>query len=264
MIQKSPTSKLVIHVLNLERSPARWKFVEQQLDRHGLTPIKVVAVDGKLLTDEEINNHYDNLENRHKYFWPLKRSEIGCFLSHRKSMLKFINDGKAECLLLVEDDIQVEQKFSDHIDQWVNLLRGKEPVCLKLFTKRSISGKVVAKIAGVNVIRPNRVPLGCVAQLLNRAAAQRFLDKSERFSVPIDVLYQQWWKHKVDILCTESSLFVEVSHLLGGTNIGGSDDLSAIQKIKRELGRSWFRLKLSTTSRVLRLFKKNKASKPCT
>ena len=139
MIQEPPTAKLVIHVLNLERSPARWKFVEQQLDQHGLTPVKVVAVDGKLLTDEEINNHYDDLENRHKYFWPLKRSEIGCFLSHRKSMLNFINDGKAECLLLVEDDIQVEQKFSDHIDQWVNLLRGKEPVCLKLFTKRSIS-----------------------------------------------------------------------------------------------------------------------------
>lgn len=263
MHKQHTRSQLVIHVLNLERSPERWTFVEEQLDEHGLNPIKIIATDGKLLSDEEINAHYDKLENKREYFWPLKSSEIGCFLSHRKSMQRFIADENAEYLLLVEDDVQVDTIFSTHIDQWISLLRGRDPICLKLFTKRSISGKTVATIAGVNVIRPNRVPLGCVAQLLNRSAARDLLEESERFSVPIDVLYQQWWKHKVDVLCTEYSLFVEVSHQLGGTNIGGSGGLSNVQKIQRELGRSWFRLKLSIVSRTLRLFTKNKGDEPC-
>jgi GR25 family glycosyltransferase involved in LPS biosynthesis len=263
MHKQHTTSQLVTHVLNLERSPERWAFVAGELDEHGLNPIKIVATDGNVLTDAEINAHYDKLENKREYFWPLKRSEIGCFLSHRKSMQRFIEDECAEYLLLVEDDVQVETIFSTHIDQWISLLRGKDPLCLKLFTKRSISGKTVATIAGVNVIRPSRVPLGCVAQLLNRSAARSLLEESERFSVPIDVLYQQWWKHKVDVLCTESSLFVEVSHQLGGTNIGGSEGLCTTQKIKRELGRSWFRLKLSIISRALRLLTKDKGDKPC-
>lgn len=246
-------AKLTTHIINLKRSPQRWDFVSTHLSSHGINAIRIEAVDGKELVESEISKKYSATYNKSNYFWPLKPSEIGCYMSHRQSMQTFVDNAEADYLLLLEDDTETDHRFSDHIESWLNIVNKPYPVSLKLFTKRSINGPVVAAIAGINIIRPHRIPLGCPAQLLNKPAARKLLEFSTPFYRPIDVDYQLWWKHGVDVLCTESSLFKEVSQQLGGTNIGGSGDLSMWDKIKRELGRSWFRIKLSVFSYLHRL-----------
>ena len=252
----SVTTKLTTHVLNLKRSPRRWDFVSTHLAKHHINATRIEAVDGKELTPSEIAKNYSATYNKSRYFWPLKPSEIGCYMSHRASMQAFVDDTEADYLLLLEDDIETDQRFSEHIEHWLSLVDKPRPTSLKLFTKRPIRGRIVETVAGVNIIRPNRVPLGCVAQLLNKAAARKLLEFSNPFYMPIDVDYQMWWQHGVDVLCTQSSLFKEVSPQLGGTNIGGSGNLGVWDKLKRELGRSWFRTKLNVLSYLYRLANK--------
>ena len=246
-------TKLTTHVINLKRSTQRWDFVAKHLGSHNIQAIRIEAVDGKELVGTDISKNYSSTSNKSKYFWPLKPSEIGCYMSHRRSMRAFVDNTEADYLLLLEDDTETDHRFSDHIEDWLNLVNKPYPISLKLFTKRPINGPIVAAIAGMNIIRPHRIPLGCVAQLLNKPAARKLLEFSTPFYRPIDVDYQLWWEHGVDVLCTQSSLFKEVSQQLGGTNIGGSGDLSMWAKTKRELGRSWFRTKLSIASHLHRL-----------
>jgi glycosyl transferase family 25 len=251
------SNKLTTHVLNLKRSPERWSFISAHLAEHGIHVTRLEAVDGKELIEKEIAAHYDADSNRSEYFWPLKPSEIGCYMSHRLSMQTFVSTPGADYLLLLEDDIEASELFTKHIDNWLSIVNTTDPTSLKLFTKRPIQGTTVATVQGVKIVRPNRVPLGCVAQLLNKPAAQKLLEFSNPFYRPIDVDYQLWWEHGVDVLCTEISLFQEVSHKLGGTNIGGSGNLSKWDKTKRELVRSWFRTKLSISSHLRRLVTKS-------
>ena len=250
------SSKLTTHVLNLKRSPQRWDFISAHLADHNIHATRFEAVDGKELKEKEIITHYDATNNRTKYFWPLQPSEIGCYMSHRLSMEAFLNDPESEYLLLLEDDIEANELFSKHIEDWLSIVNKAYPISLKLFTKRPIQGLTVTTVQGVKIIRPNRIPLGCVAQLLNKAAAQKLLEFSNPFYRPIDVDYQLWWEHGVDVLCTKTSLFKEVSEKLGGTTIDDSGDLSKWDKAKRELGRSSFRVKLSASSHLRRLINK--------
>ena len=251
-------SKLITHVLNLKRSPHRWEFMTAHLADHNIHATRFEAVDGNKLTEKEIVFSYDVTNNRTKYFWPLHPSEIGCYMSHRLSMQAFLNDSESDYLLLLEDDVEANELFSKHVEEWLSIVNKSNPTLLKLFTKRRIRGPKVTTVQGITVVRPNRIPLGCVAQLLNKAAAQKMLEFSGPFFRPIDVDYQLWWQHGIDVLCTKTSLFNEVSQKLGGSTIGGVSDLGMWGKAKRELGRSHFRVKLSVLSHLYRLINKLK------
>ena len=173
--------KLTTHIINLKRSPQRWNFISEHLSNHCINVIRIEAVDGKELVESEILKNYSVALNKSKYFWPLKSSEISCYMSHRQSMQTFVDNAEADYLLLLEDDTETDHRFSDHLEDWLRLVNRPYPVSLKLFTKRPINGPIVAAVAGINIIRPHRIPLGCVAQLLNKPAAQKLLEFSTPF-----------------------------------------------------------------------------------
>jgi GR25 family glycosyltransferase involved in LPS biosynthesis len=119
---------------------------------------------------------------------------------------------------------------------------------LKLFKRRGISGELVGRCEHTDIIRPRLVPLGTQAQIVNRSAAQALLMAFDKFSMPIDVAYQHWWQHGVKVLVATPNQLNEISQIVGGTNIGGTQNMSLRMKVRRELGRSWFRLKLKIVS----------------
>jgi GR25 family glycosyltransferase involved in LPS biosynthesis len=90
--------------------------------------------------------------------------------------------------------------------------------------------------------------LGTQGQIINRAAAANLLVAFEKFSMPVDVAYQHWWQHGVKVLVATPNQLNEISQIVGGTNIGGTQNMSLRMKVRRELGRSWFRLKLKIVS----------------
>lgn len=237
-----------VYVINMAQSTQRWAYMQGYLRDKGLDPTRIDAVDGRQLAKKELFLHYDENANERDYFLPLKPAEIGCFLSHKKAMKTFISESDKPYLLLLEDDIEFCVDIALAAPSWLEVLERPSPTMLKLYTKRNVSGSRIMEDCLGQIIRPYMVPLGTPAQVLNRAAAIRLLLLCERFSMPVDVAYQYWWNHGVTVLANNPSQVKEVSHHLDGTSIGGSYGLTPRQKLKRELGRSWFRLKLNICS----------------
>ncbi len=236
------------YVINMAQSTQRWAYMQGYLREKGLEPTRIDAIDGRVLSATEQLRHYDEKTNKKDYFLPLKAAEVGCFLSHKKAMETFLEQSSKPYLLLLEDDIEFCVDISSAVPGWVEVLSSPSPTMLKLYTKRSVSGGVVTTGSYGQIVRPHLVPLGTPAQVLNRAAVKKLLLLCERFSMPVDVAYQYWWQHGVCILTTSPGQVREVSQSLDGSSIGGSQGLTQWQKVVRELGRSWFRIKLLVSS----------------
>ena len=100
-----------------------------------------------------------------------------------------------------------------------------------------------------NSVRARLVPLGTQAAVINRAAAKQLLATWQQFGMPVDVAYQHWWQHGVEVQVTVPNHINEISEEVGGSNISNKQPLPFSYKLKRELKRSWYRLLLSLKSR---------------
>ena len=245
-----------LYVINLDRSQERWHRINAHLNDFGLISRRISAVDAKSLPLEVLHQHYDSKINQSDFFIALKPVEIACFLSHRKALDVFINNSEKLFAIILEDDVEFVTNPKVYQEQWVDILNVNSPVMLKLFRRRPISGKNVWKSArGKNqisyldkVVHAKLVPLGTQGQVVNRAAAVKLLAAFDQFSMPVDVAYQHWWQHGVKVLVATPNQLNEISQIVGGTTIGGSQDMLFQLKVKRELRRFWFRFKLKIKS----------------
>ena len=254
--QSSLNKNFELYVINLDRSKERWAKINDHLTRYGLLAQRISAVDAQALPFEALQKHYNSEMNRSDFFIGLKPAEIGCFLSHRKALKAFLNNSKKPFAIILEDDVEFVTHPQTLGEQWLEILKVNSPVMLKLFKRRNISGKKVwpcVKTPDQNsyldkVVHAKLVPLGTQGQVVNRAAAAKLLAAFEKFSMPVDVAYQHWWQHGVKVLVATPNQLNEISQIVGGTNIGGTQNIPLSVKVRRELGRSWFRLKLKIVS----------------
>jgi glycosyl transferase family 25 len=245
-----------LYVINLDRSKERWAIINDHLTGYGLLTQRISAVDAKALPFEALQKHYNSEMNQADFFISLKPAEIGCFLSHRKALKAFLSDSKKRFAIILEDDVEFVTHPQTLCEQWLEVLNIDSPVMLKLFKRRPISGKKVWSCVTTpdqnsyldKVVHAKLVPLGTQGQVVNRSAAANLLTAFEKFSMPVDVAYQHWWHHGVKVLVATPNQLNEISQFVGGTNIGGAQNLPLKLKVKRELGRSWFRLKLKIVS----------------
>lgn len=128
-----------IFVINLASSPDRLTFVGNQLKGMGLDYERIDAVDGRLLTREEVR---ENVARVHCYC-ANKRSptpgEIGCALSHIKAYRKILKDNLPYACVL-EDDVIIDglefRKVIEHIEGCLD----KEADCPKVFLMSNFGG----------------------------------------------------------------------------------------------------------------------------
>jgi GR25 family glycosyltransferase involved in LPS biosynthesis len=99
--------------INLDRRPDRNEYMENELCRLGLNGVRISAVDGITLTNEEKTYWIDN----NKFNTITKNTEsiygqIGRYLSHLKT-LKYAADNNIENLLILEDDCKFLSEHND-------------------------------------------------------------------------------------------------------------------------------------------------------
>jgi len=254
--QSSLNENFELYVINLDRSKDRWVRINDHLTSYGLLVQRISAVDAKFLSAEMLAEHYSAALNKTSFFISLKPAEIGCFLSHRKALKRFVNDSDKPFAIILEDDVEFVTHPQIFCEQWLEVLNVDSPVMLKLFKRRNINGQKVWNYVATadrnsyldKVVHTKLVPLGTQGQVVNRAAASKLLAAFEKFSTPVDVAYQHWWQHGVKVLVSTPNQLNEISQILGGTNIGGTQNMPLGMKVRRELGRSWFRFKLKIVS----------------
>ncbi len=107
-MNNSNTPAVHCFVINLATDVARRETISAQLDRLQIPHTIFPAVDGRLLSEEELGVRYDRaraIEESHD----LTRGEIGCALSHHGVYCEMVRQGISHALVL-EDDARLNDQ----------------------------------------------------------------------------------------------------------------------------------------------------------
>lgn len=92
-----------VYLINLDRRGDRLQAIQKTFDRIGLSFIRIAAVDGMLMSQDERD-----------WVYSLTPGEIGCYLSHKKC-IELIAASQNEYGVVLEDDVQ----FSDGVERYL-------------------------------------------------------------------------------------------------------------------------------------------------
>lgn len=186
--------KIKSFVIHLGRATGRRPQVNRLLARLPGKAAVLPAVDGLQLTDDEVRGVTRCGLHRPHYPFQLSRSEVACFLSHRRAWRAILDEG-LDAAFVAEDDADIAApEFDAVMAETVAGLEPDEFVRLP-HRERHEPGSVVRDRAGVRVVEPRLPALGMVLQLVGREAARRLLEASTTFDRPIDSFVQMRWLH---------------------------------------------------------------------
>lgn len=117
-----------IFVISLKNASSRRKTIEKQLSELGIPFEWFDAVEGRLLTEQEIQNSCDVNAIRAAPHW-LTRGALGCALSHY-SVYKQILERSIPYAIILEDDVFVQKEFPHIVDLAIKQMRENEVMLL--------------------------------------------------------------------------------------------------------------------------------------
>ncbi|GAB1137542.1 MAG: glycosyltransferase family 25 protein [Shewanella algae] len=186
--------KYKVFVINLARSTERMAHITEQLNRVGVPFERIEGVDGNLLTDEEIEQVSPAKLVQKNYYRALSKGEVGCSLSHKKAWQKIIDDD-LDFAFILEDDIYLEDNFSEVVDLMRNLPT-KEWDFIKLYPLRK-GGQSNIRHAYTyhkhKFISYHKFPISAVAQVVSKKGAKALIKNMPYVVQPVDGHLKSWW-----------------------------------------------------------------------
>lgn len=175
--------KIKTYIINLKQSSGRREYIQKEVSNYPFLDSEFIeAVDGRVLSSEEITLLFDR-KRFEKYYsrWPFP-GEIGCTLSHRECYRKFL-DSEEEVALILEDDIHFlyEQDVRMVLQEAVCLLEKAPATLLYLQPPRlcwSFSGQ---RFIGNYKLYSMWCGVGSAIYLINRKGAQKMLSCSHPY-----------------------------------------------------------------------------------
>lgn len=194
-------------VLNLDRSVKRWETAKAVMDGAGLEVQRFPAVDGRLLSKEELLRESTKIAT---FFQP--RGVIGCYLSHKK-FWKMIVDNDLPAAIVFEDDVELVDGFKEKLQYNLERLKAEDSkgqeydvIMLgaigrvhpqgqdaigSLFFSHYIGGKRPLKIINDYRYQPRR-PAGTHAYMVSNKGARKLLELCKKASYHVDL---DAWRH---------------------------------------------------------------------
>ncbi|MDM7852774.1 glycosyltransferase family 25 protein [Pseudochrobactrum kiredjianiae] len=173
------------YLINLDRSKDRLAQMDVEFGRLGLSFTRVAAVDGRLLSQGELDAVTAPVR---RWEIPMPPGEIGCFLSHKKC-LEIIAQGEDDYAAVFEDDIvlsgQAQKILSD--SDWIPA--DADLIKIETFNSVILLGES-KKIQGTDCkyARLLSKHLCTGGYIVSRSAAKRMLQFMQQISVPVDNL----------------------------------------------------------------------------
>ncbi len=244
-------------LINLDRSTERLACASEEFERLGLAMTRLPAIDGRRLSTAQLSAAYDPILNRRRYFAPLHRGEIACFLSHRLAWERIVASG-ARFGVVFEDDVVLGHKLPAVLTALD--ARPLDWDVVKLFSANIRVAQEIASLAeGVRLVRPWVVALSGAAYCVSGRGAQKLLAGGWPITRPIDVELQHWWEHDLVTLAVEPSV-ASVRDTLGGSTISVHGARGPLERLSREIRRPVHRAKLALRSFVeTRIARKRRA-----
>ena len=167
--------KINVHIyyINLDRSPQIKKFMEDQFRKYNITNYKRISgIDGiKIKNTLQDNVDYTlSFLNNYKN---LTKNEIGCLLSHLKT-IKTAYDNGLDKVLILEDDCSLELMifWKDKLTSILNNLNKPDWEIFQLYTGNCIN----FNSKNCTLQTGKKDCWGCVAYLINREGMEKIIN----------------------------------------------------------------------------------------
>jgi glycosyl transferase, family 25 len=204
-------------ILHLERARSREATVQALMASLPIESEVLAAVDGASLSPQEVDQACARRRFRPHYPFPLTRTEVGVFLSHRLAWRRIVDEA-LDFAFIFEDDAQIDRPAFAALVEFVTLERPAWDYVL-LPAQPIRNGTPVASRGGLTLLRPDAPPLRAIAQIVSLAAAGRLLGRTLPFDRPIDTLVQMTWVTGQPLLVASPSPVRDVSRETGGSTV---------------------------------------------
>ena len=225
-------------ILHLERANARAASVQALRASMAIESEVLAAVDGARLSPQEVDQAYARRRFRPTYPFPLTRTEVGVFLSHRAAWRRILDDG-LDFAFIFEDDAEIEPSQFAALVEFVTLERPAWDYVL-MPAQPIRNGVVVTSRGNFKLLRPDAPPLRAIAQIVSLTAAKRLLDRTLPFDRPIDTLMQMTWVTGQPALVASPSPVRDVSRETGGSTVQRKS-MSLVERLRHEALRPIYR-----------------------
>lgn len=175
---------LKAYLINLDRSPERLLRMKAQFAKASIPFERVAAVDGKSLSDDETSA----IICTPSWTQPLTRTEIGCFLSHRKC-LELIAAGEDRFAAIFEDDVTLSKDAQRFFvsDDWIP--ENAELIKIESQGKKVLTDRPIVTISGrYSVAQLRSQHILAAGYIISRECARKLLCKMNNAASPIDHL----------------------------------------------------------------------------
>jgi len=231
---------LKIYYINLDRSPQRKSFMENQFSKLGLNATRINAVDGKELPKDEVDEIIERLKVKNEHYTLPNLGEIGVYMSHKKAWELIVNQ-EEDFALVLEDDALIDNKLLKDIDNILSLVSKNEIVDISGipgFYKKEI--RDISNIEIINYLTPS---LMVISNIIGKDCANILLKTFDKYTVPVDNMLQQVYKHNIKIWISKHKYVTSNYKQLGGSTIQKTKKTSLKDKLRKELFRPIYRVK---------------------
>lgn len=173
-----------LYVINMKFRSDKRKRMTDELNKHNMTAEFIDAIVGyNIDIDKMVSNNLIN----NKIHRPLRRGEIGCYLSHIKTWETFLKSDNKYALILEDDAVFIDgfrEKFEEllvEIDTPFDVIYLNDN-CEHHFGDKCLYGKRKSK----NLFNPGTVGYGLYGYLLSREGAKKLMDIALPIEMPID------------------------------------------------------------------------------
>jgi glycosyl transferase, family 25 len=184
-----------VFVINLDRSPDRWRFMREQADILDVDIERVPAVDGVAVPE---TMRWEFLSSTGAIHSKLSKGEVGCYASHLVVYQRIIDAGMPHALVL-EDDSVLPDDIMQIAGEAVARCPGNwDIIHLSSVLKKRKVVPIAALGQGRHIVRHTRLPVNTWGYLVSRAGAQKLRKPGLRVR-PIDMEFRYAWVRDLEI-----------------------------------------------------------------
>ena len=213
-----------IIVISLLSSLKRRASAQKQLDELCQEFEFLDAVDGRT-SQHPLLDSYDEEKFIIHYGRPANKGELGCYSSHYLAWQRCID--LQEPVLIMEDDFQLTERFSDALEICEQLISRQGYI--RLQETRKSRAFFERQVGDFSLVKYTKAPQGGLCYVLTPQVAQRFIEHSEEFIYPLDVFVRHFWIHKVP-------LYGLTPYVADGGVLADESEIGKRVKVKKKLG----------------------------
>jgi glycosyl transferase family 25 len=182
-----------LYVINLDTAKDRWDIFARAHEAARDHIVRVSAVAGAALSLSD----YERLAGK----WPcffyhgrfLTKAEIGCCLSHIRTMERFLASGD-EIAVIAEDDIKIDLLRLEQCVAHIAAMPADWEMIKLSYMRRLGRVKVASLMPGMDGVTFFDAATGTGAYIINRSGAKRLTETLSSFGGPIDHCFDRTWQ----------------------------------------------------------------------